>query len=132
MRVISGITVAVSNTSPYGYDDRLRPVPVNSGAFTQSLLLSDFIFSQDSTGVGGLDSPLSGLAANAAHRLTVWSFDGQSSGNKVSDWSANGVLVTNNYTFNSATQPTVNANTSSPLMRMRPVREPCSSPGGET
>ena len=109
VRVISGITVAVSNTSPYGYDDRLRPVPVNSGAFTQSLLLSDFIFSQDSTGVGGLDLTLSGLAANAAHRLTVWSFDGQSSGNKVSDWSANGVLVTNNYTFNSATQPTVNA-----------------------
>ena len=109
VRVISGITVTVSNTSPYGYDDRLRPAPVNNGAFTQSLLLTDFIFSQHNTGTGGLDLSLAGLPANAAHRLTVWSFDGQSSGNKVSDWYANGVLVTNNYTFNAAVQPTSNA-----------------------
>jgi hypothetical protein len=107
-RVFGGITVTVSNTAPYGYDDRLRNAPANNGAFTESLLLRDQIFSLDNAGTGGLDIRLSGLLANHTHRLTVWSFDGQSSGAKVSDWSANGVLVSNNYTFNSATQPTSN------------------------
>jgi hypothetical protein len=107
-RVFGSITVTVSNTAPYGYDDRLRNAPNNSGAFTESLLLRDQIFSLDNAGTGGLDIRLSGLLANQTHRLTVWSFDGQSSGSKVSDWYANGVLVTNNYTFNSATPPTSN------------------------
>ena len=43
VRVFGGITVTVSNTAPFGYDDRLRTVPVNSGAFTESLLLRDVL-----------------------------------------------------------------------------------------
>jgi hypothetical protein len=108
VRAFGAITVTVSNTAPNGYDDRLRTAPVNSGAFTESLLLRDFIFSQDATGTGGLNINVAGLTANSLHQLTVWSFDGQSSGNKVSDWSANGALFTNNYTFNAANQPTTN------------------------
>src|SRR6185503_17079752 len=46
-RVFSGISVTVSNTAPFGYDDRLRSTPVNSGTFTDSLLLRDFVFSRD-------------------------------------------------------------------------------------
>jgi hypothetical protein len=71
-------------------------------------LLRDFIFSRDDTGTGGLDVTISGLATNGAHRLTVWSFDSGSSGDRVSDWSANGVSVTNGYTFNGSTLPTSN------------------------
>jgi hypothetical protein len=108
VRAFGGITVTLSNTAPFGYDDRLRTAPVNSGAFTESLLLRDVVFSQDNTGTGGLDLGLAGLGANLPHRITVWSFDGQSSGNKVSHWYANGALVKSNYTFNSATAPTAN------------------------
>lgn len=108
VRVIGGITVTVSNTAPQGYDDRWRTGPLNSGAFAETLLLRDVLFSQDSTGTGGLDLNLAGLTPNAAHRLTVWSFDGQSSGNKVSDWYANGSLVKGDYLFNAATPPTNN------------------------
>jgi hypothetical protein len=108
VRVFSGVTVTVSNTPPYGYDDRLRTRPVNSSAFTESLLLRDFFYSMDGSGTGALNINLAGLTANAAHRVTVWSFDGQSSGNKVSDWYANGALVKDNYTFNSSTTPTSN------------------------
>jgi len=109
-RVFSGISVAVSNTSPQGYDDRLRSTPVNSGAFTESLLLRDFVMSTDSIGTGGLDVAIGGLPANSGHRLTVWSFDSGSLGSRVSDWYANGALATNNYTFNGATtnHPTSN------------------------
>lgn len=108
-RVFGSIVVSVGNTAPYGYDDRLRDAPNNNGAFTESLLLRDFLFSQDNTGTGGLNITIAGLTPNAAHRLTVWSFDGQSVGAKVSDWFANGVLVKSNYTFNAAVPPTSNA-----------------------
>ena len=104
----TGITVTVSNTLPYGYDDRLRNNPANSGAFTESLLLRDFIRSEDNSGTGGLDISLGGLSANFPHRLTVWSFDDDSTTIKVSDWYANGLLVKSNYTFNPATSPTSN------------------------
>jgi hypothetical protein len=105
-RVYGGLSITVSNTAPLGYDDRLRTTPVNSGAFTDSLLLRDFIFSRDDTGTGGLDTTIAGLATNRSYRLTLWSFDSGSPGNRVSDWTANGVSVTNGYTFNGSTLPT--------------------------
>jgi hypothetical protein len=108
VRVFGALTVTVSNTSPYGYDDRLRTTPANSGAFTDSLLLRDFLFSQDLVGNGGLDVGVTGLAANQGYRFTVWSFDSQSTGNRVSDWYANGSLVKSDYVFNGATAPTSN------------------------
>jgi hypothetical protein len=107
-RVSSGITITVSNTLPFGYDDRSRNAPANSGPFTESLLLRDFILSSDNSGTGGLDLLLSGLAANKLHRFTVWSFDGESFGTKVSDWFANSLLVKTNYSFNSSTAPSSN------------------------
>jgi len=107
-RVFGGLTVTISNTAPFGYDDRLRSTPVNSGAFSDSLLLRDFIFSRDDTGTGGLDTTIAGLAANGSYRLTLWSFDTGSPGNRISDWTANGMGVTNGYTFNGSTLPTSN------------------------
>ncbi len=108
VRVFGNVTVTISNTVPFGYDDRLRATPGNSGAFTESLLLRDFIFSNDLTGTGGLDVTLTGLATNLAHRLTVWSFDSGSTGNQISDWVANGVAVQSSYVFNGDTLPTAN------------------------
>lgn len=107
-RMFGGITVTVSNTAPFGYDDRLRATPVNSGAFTESLLLRDFIFSRDDVGTGGLDVTISGLVPNQAHRFTVWSFDTSSPGNRVSDWWANGLPMINDYTFSGANLPSTN------------------------
>ncbi|HEU0008470.1 MAG TPA: chitobiase/beta-hexosaminidase C-terminal domain-containing protein, partial [Verrucomicrobiae bacterium] len=105
-RVYGSYAITVSNTAPLGYDDRLRATPVNSGALTESLLLRDFIFSRDDTGIGGLDVSLSGLAANRTHRLTIWSFDSGSPGVRVSDWLANGVPARNNYSFDGNSLPT--------------------------
>ena len=107
-RVFGEISVTVSNTSPFGYDDRIRPTPANSGAFTESLLLRDFIFSLTRTNEGGLDVTIEGLSPNQLHRLTLWSFDVGSTGNRVSDWSANGVVVTNSYAFNGSAPVTAN------------------------
>lgn len=105
---VFGITVTVSNTPGFGYGDRVRNNPANSGAFTESLLLRDFIRSEANTGTGGLDLNLSGLTANAPHRVTVWSFDDDSTTVKVSDWYANGLLVKSDYTFNPAVSPSSN------------------------
>lgn len=108
VRTMSGITITVSNTPGYGYDDRKRAVPVNNGAFTEALLLQDLLFSQDNTSTGGLNIALAGLIPNQGYRMTIWSFDGSSSGAKVSDWYANGALVMSNYTFDSTILPTSN------------------------
>ena len=109
VRVFGGITVTVSNTAPHGYDDRLRAAPLNSGAFTESLLLRDYLSSQDITGTGGLDIGLTGLSANQPHRFTVWSYEGQATATpRVSDWFANGNLVKSNYTFTPNATPTSN------------------------
>lgn len=107
-RVYGSISVTISNTAPLGYDDRLRTTPVNSGAFTDSLLLRDFIMSRNDTGTGGLDVTISGLTPNQLYRFTVWSFDTGSTGVRVSDWSANGITVTNGYAFNGSVLPTSN------------------------
>jgi len=107
-RVFGAITVTVSNSAPNGYDDRLRASPTNSGSFTEGLLLSDFVFSRDLNSTGGLDVAISGLGSNKTYRFTIWSFDSGSAGSRVSDWSANGTVVTNGYTFNGAVLPTSN------------------------
>ena len=59
-----------------GYDDRLRGTPVNSGAFSQSLLLRDVIFSPGD----GLDVTVDGLNPLEEYRVTVWAFDSGSTG----------------------------------------------------
>ena len=108
-RGYGGISVTISNSTT-GYHDRLRTAPVNSGAFSESLLLRDFVFLFDVNGTtSSLDVHVTGLAPNQVHEFTVWSFDSLSGGTRVSDWFANGVLVTNNYTFNGSVLPTDNA-----------------------
>lgn len=110
-RTFGALSVTVSNnSSAYGYDDRLRATPTDSGALTESLLLRDFIFSRDNTSTNGLDVWVTGLAPGQEYQATVWSFDSGSPGNRVSDWYANGLPVASNYTFNGSVLPAANTN----------------------
>lgn len=108
VRTYGDISVTLSNTPGFGYDDRVNGAPGTNGAFNESLLLRDFVYSRSRTNNGGLDLTLEGLATNAAYTITVWSFDSLSSGKRVSDWFANGNLVRDNYTFNGQVAPTSN------------------------
>jgi hypothetical protein len=103
------VTLSGNGTNP-GYDDRRRAFPVDSGDFTEGLLLRDFVFSRSTVAGGGLNLQIDGLTASAVYQVTIWSYDDDSSGARVSDWYANGVLVRDNYVFNGgfANRPTNN------------------------
>ena len=107
-RTLGAYTVSLTNLGVDGYDDRLRTTPVNSGSFTQSALLRDVVFSRDQTGNGGLEVVMSGFPPLLPCRCTVWSYDSGGPGARVSDWTANGVLVRDNYTFNGSSLPVTN------------------------
>jgi hypothetical protein len=109
VRTYGAISVTLSNTAGFPYDDRFNAGPVTNGAFTESLLLRDYIYSRSRTNYGGLDLLVDGLGPNKAHAITIWSFDQASTGQRVSDWYANGVLVKENYTFGGQNPPTNNA-----------------------
>jgi Concanavalin A-like lectin/glucanases superfamily/Immunoglobulin I-set domain len=87
-----------------GYDDRLRGTPVNGGAFSQSLLLRDVIFSPGD----GLDITIDGFTPNDEYKVTIWAFDSGSTagGVRYSDWLLNNVTVTNAYGFTGGASPT--------------------------
>jgi hypothetical protein len=108
-RTYGNMAVTLSNSSPsIGYDDRLRTAPSNAGAFTYQNLLRDVLFSRDPNGTSGLDLHVTGLTPGEAYDFRIWSFDAGSLGTRVSDWSANGVVVSNNYSFTPAITPTSN------------------------
>ncbi len=92
-----------------GYQDRYRSgLPVNLGEFDESLLLTDFIFSNDRDS-GGLDVTLGGLTPGAVYTVTLWSYDSVSGGtDRISDWTANGILAIENYAFRGGQDPTTN------------------------
>ena len=108
-RTFGSMTVTVEGAGgETGYDDRLRSTPVDNGALTESFLLRDFVFSRDSLGNGGLDVTVTGLVPLRAYRMTIWSFDSSSKGNRVSDWSANGDAAIENYSFGGQNLPSSN------------------------
>ena len=89
-------------------DDRPRTVPVNSGAFTESLLLKDFVFA---TTTGGMDVTVGGLTAGTTYLVEVWSFDGGSTAvpqPRTSDWTVNGATLWDDYVFNGNNSPVTN------------------------
>ena len=108
VRTYGALTVTLSNTPPNGYDDRVRPTPTNSGAFTESALLRDHVMSRELTGTGGLDWVVSGLQPSQTHQVSVWSFDTGSGSPRISDWYANGALVRSNYAFDGNVLPVSN------------------------
>lgn len=80
-------------------DDRVRATPTNSGAFTESDLLRDFVFADNGLNGQGLDVLIQGLTPGGRYDGTVWSHDANVVGgvSRISDWSANGVLVKDDY-----------------------------------
>jgi hypothetical protein len=109
VRAYGSISVTLSNTLGFGYGDRLNGAPATNGAFTDALLLRDYVYSRSRTNNGGLDLTLDGLSANRAYAITVWSFDSVAQGRRVSDWYANGMLVREDYTFDGRVAPTNNS-----------------------
>jgi len=93
-----------------GMGARNRTTPTDAGAFTQGALLRDFAFaSAAAPDTSGLDAQLTGFIPNWPYKVAVWSFDTGSSGDRVSDWYANGTQVVDNYTFDGTVLPTSNA-----------------------
>lgn len=92
-----------------GFQDRYRGgSPPNNGDFDESLLLTDFVFSSDQDS-GGFDVTIDGLTPGSVHTVTLWSYDEVSGGaDRVSDWTANGVVVQEDYTFRGGNSPTDN------------------------
>jgi len=109
VRTFGPLTVTLApNNASFGFDDRQRATPVDSGSFTGGNLLRDFVFSR-ATGAGvieGIDVTIAGLTANTPYQFTIWSFDSGSLGNRVSDWFANGTEVVSDYAFNGSVLPT--------------------------
>jgi hypothetical protein len=106
--LFGNVTVSISDLVGLGCDDRKRSAPANNGAFTEAQLLQDVVFALGPTITNGLNIHIQGLASNQPCQVTIWSFDSGSSGPRVSDWYANGVLVKDNYTFDGSILPTSN------------------------
>jgi beta-xylosidase len=104
------LTVTLWHVLGNGLEDRRRTAVINTATFTNAQILQDFVFNQGATQLNsGLSLRIAGLASNQIHQLTIWSYDYASGGTRVSDWYANGILVTNNYTFIGSVLPTANS-----------------------
>jgi hypothetical protein len=107
-----GVTLAGIGTT---LADRNRTagamVPTNALFMTQAAIYNDFIFANNSTADGtGLSILIERLAPNTKYGLTLWSFDPQSAGARVSDWFEVASGTTNvlqlGYTFDANSPPT--------------------------
>jgi len=109
------VTVSATGTNTAGLDDRVRTMPTDSGLFTNSALLQDFIFAVHTGGttVGtdeGLNVLVRGLTPNMAYSLRLWSYDNSSNPARVSDWFVNNgaAPVVAGYSFTGSVLPTDN------------------------
>ncbi len=81
----------------------------NPPALNQAQLYNDFDFANGTADGTGLSILISRLSPNTPYGLTIWSFDPQSPGLRVSDWSetASGtpIPIVTGYTFNGSLPP---------------------------
>ncbi len=109
---IGGQTVTIRGTgSANSCDDRKRNVPVNDAVFNQQALLQDFIFATYVAATNpnaGLDIEITGMTPGKEYSVTLWSYDNASAGTRVSDWSVNGVIAVDDFTFDGRTLPVSN------------------------
>lgn len=103
--LFGGVEVTVSGSNLTTVDSRRRTTPINSGDFTQSLLLRDFIYSTPTAGVNGLDVTIKYMKPDQLYTVTIWSFDTSNTGNRISDWYGNGLLLKDDYVFNGSVLP---------------------------
>jgi hypothetical protein len=81
----------------------------NPPALSQARLYNDFIFASSTADGAGLRIVISRLAPNTPFGLTLWSFDPQSPGSRVSDWtetsSGTPLPIVTGYAFNGSLPP---------------------------
>jgi hypothetical protein len=107
-RTFGSQTVTLTQAGGSTLDDRAR-VLNNSGAFTEGLVLKDFVFSSASSVGQGIDCLVQGLTPGATYLLELWSYDPGSSGSvRTSDWTVNGNTLWDDWGFNGANTPTLN------------------------
>ena len=110
----NAVQVTVSALGGVSLAERLRSTPPfvvnNPPALTQAQIYDDFLFASSATDGTGLSILISRLVPNAPYGLTLWSFDPQSTGSRVSDWTetASGASapIISGYTFNGSALPT--------------------------
>jgi len=108
--VFDGISVSLEALGGAVLDDRDRAAPKERPPqFVQDQLYDDFLFANGTFDGAGLRIRIEGLAPRAEYRLTLWSFDTGSVGERVSDWIAIADGATNilasGYTFDGAVLP---------------------------
>jgi hypothetical protein len=109
MRTIGPYRITLTgNGFNRGYMDRSHARPTNQGAFTESLLLRDGVYSRDTTTNGGLNVLIENLPPSNRVQVTIWSFDVLSIPVPTSDWYANGVLGRYAYRFTNSVPPISN------------------------
>ena len=82
--------------------------PLNTPTFTDERLLQDFVFAGIPRRTRAWTFASTFLEPNLTYAVTIWSYDNGSTGNRISDWSANGEIVTNGYVFNGLNLPADN------------------------
>jgi len=106
-RVFGGAEVTLTGVGGISMQSRKRLLPTNFMSFTEERLLQDFVFAPDTTAGQGMDIAIDFLEPNQTYALTIWSFD-NANNSRFSDWSANGVTLTNGYTFTGSSNPVDN------------------------
>ena len=104
-----GVTISIIGST--ALSDRLRSTPVNNPPdFTQAQIYNDFIFSSSATDGTGAKILIERLAPNTSYGLTIWSWDRDNPGTRVSDWietaSGSTVPIATGYTFDGSVVPT--------------------------
>jgi hypothetical protein len=109
----NGVGVTFSGIGGAGLADRNRVtgavIANNPPDMTQAQIYNDFIFANSTTDGTGLRIRIHRLAPNTPHELTLWSYDPQSAGGRVSDWSETSsgtpIAIQTEYTFDGSVQP---------------------------
>ncbi len=107
------VQVTLSPIGAVTLAERLRStaplVTDNPPALSQARLYNDFAFASSTSDGTGLSILVSRLAPNTPYGLTIWSFDPQSLGTRVSDWtetaSGTPVPIVTGYTFDGNNLP---------------------------
>ncbi len=114
------MTVTVSRRYISGFvnvrlQDFYAASPYNGDDFTQADLMRDGIYVEDYNGSSAptvaLDMVISGLTAGLDYDFQLWSYAYTGSLPRVSDWTVNGILVSDDYTIsvpNSSAYPDTN------------------------
>jgi hypothetical protein len=103
-----GVSVTVAGLGE-PLQSAVRSLPVNTEGtnfdqLTGAALYQDFVYGGTNQG-NGLTLTISGLTPGQNYAVKIWSYDALSTGSHVSDWTANGVLVADEFSFDGSVTP---------------------------